>query len=70
MAEQHPPTPPHPQSPDPKSSVVAQRAHLSRDNLEKPLTARMQRLLTGQPIEEVILDPDNPNLILERRGES
>ncbi|MEO5340464.1 MAG: hypothetical protein H7837_08110 [Magnetococcus sp. MYC-9] len=34
---------------------------------EKPLVTRMQRLLAGQPAEDVILDPDNPNLIQERR---
>ncbi|MBF0183833.1 MAG: hypothetical protein HQM06_05520 [Magnetococcales bacterium] len=34
---------------------------------EKPLVPRLQRLLAGQPQEDVILDPDNPNLILERK---
>jgi hypothetical protein len=34
---------------------------------EKPLVPRLQRLLAGQPQEEVILDPDNPNLIKERQ---
>ncbi|MBF0096109.1 MAG: hypothetical protein HQM04_07115 [Magnetococcales bacterium] len=34
---------------------------------EKPLVPRLQRLLAGQPQEEVILDPDNPNLIMERQ---
>ncbi|MEO5363395.1 MAG: hypothetical protein H7838_07200 [Magnetococcus sp. DMHC-8] len=36
----------------------------------KPFTNRMQRLLAGQPNDDVILDPDNPNLILEKRQES
>lgn len=37
---------------------------------EKPFTDRMQRLLTGQNREDVILDPDNPNLILERKRDA
>ncbi|MBF0402226.1 MAG: hypothetical protein HQL90_15855 [Magnetococcales bacterium] len=34
---------------------------------EKPFTDRMQRLLAGKREEDIILDPDNPNLILERK---
>ena len=34
---------------------------------EKPFPSRMQRLLAGEPQEERILDPDNPNLIMEQR---
>lgn len=37
---------------------------------EKPFTERMQRLLAGQSAKEVILDPDNPNLIQERKRET
>lgn len=34
---------------------------------EQPFPARMQRLLAGKPQEERILDPDNPNLIMQRK---
>ena len=51
------PTIPAPGTPDSKS-------------LEKPLIPRMQRLLAGKLAEDIILDPDNPNLILERREKS
>ncbi|MEO5350068.1 MAG: hypothetical protein H7836_10535 [Magnetococcus sp. YQC-3] len=39
-------------------------------SLEKPLIPYMQRLLAGKPTDDLILDPDNPNLILERREKS
>ncbi|WP_130471437.1 hypothetical protein [Candidatus Magnetaquicoccus inordinatus] len=37
---------------------------------EKPLVPRLQRLFAGKPQEDVILDPDNPNLIMERKEQS
>ncbi len=37
---------------------------------EKPFTDRMQRLLAGQSAEDIILDPDNPNLIMERKQDA
>ncbi|MBF0461464.1 MAG: hypothetical protein HQL87_08715 [Magnetococcales bacterium] len=37
---------------------------------EKPFVNRMQRFLAGQPADDIILDPDNPNLILERKREA
>ena len=38
-----------------------------KEHRERPFPERMQRLLAGKPQEERILDPDNPNLIMERK---
>ncbi|MBF0162282.1 MAG: hypothetical protein HQL88_08335 [Magnetococcales bacterium] len=54
-------------SESPKNApAVPGRDGKDRATPEKPLPTRMQRLLTGQPLDDVILDPDNPNLIQER----
>ncbi|GAB0057532.1 hypothetical protein SIID45300_01862 [Candidatus Magnetaquicoccaceae bacterium FCR-1] len=34
--------------------------------LKRPLRDAMTRLLSGRPMDEEILDPANPNLILDR----
>ena len=37
---------------------------------EKPFASRMKNVLAGVPQKEVILDPDNPNLIMERKRDA
>ena len=46
---------------------VSEKSRPSHVVPEKPFAARMKRQLTGQPLEDVILDPDNPNLIMEKK---
>lgn len=53
--------------PNMKQHQPANKNHQSvKSTKEKPFTKRVQNLLKGKPQEEVILDPDNPNLIKER----
>ncbi|MBF0417791.1 MAG: hypothetical protein HQL86_06035 [Magnetococcales bacterium] len=34
--------------------------------LKRPVSVSLTRLLTGHPVDEEILDPANPNLMLDR----
>lgn len=50
----------------PITSSVATQGKTQKKVPEKPFSTRMQRMMVGKPPEDIILDPDNPNLIMER----
>ena len=54
----------------PAISAVIVEGQVQKIAKEKPFATRMKRQLIGKPLEDVILDPDNPNLIMERLRDS
>lgn len=50
-----------------QSNTATQHPPEKNTPRDKPFSKRMQRLLAGKPQEDTILDPDNPNLMAEKR---